>query len=72
MSTVTARVLVTGAFGQIGSELTGALRSQHGRDNVLATGRHVPEQPESARSGGPTATLDVTDASAVRRIIESH
>ena len=70
MSTVTARVLVTGAFGQIGTELTEALRSRHGSDNVLATGRHVPEQPEDTR--GPTATLDVTDASAVRRIIESH
>jgi nucleoside-diphosphate-sugar epimerase len=31
------RILVTGAVGQIGSELTMALREKYGNDNVLAT-----------------------------------
>jgi uncharacterized protein YbjT (DUF2867 family) len=31
------RILVTGAFGQIGVELTEALRRRYGRENVLAT-----------------------------------
>jgi nucleoside-diphosphate-sugar epimerase len=31
------RILVTGAMGQIGSELTLLLRETYGRDNVVAT-----------------------------------
>ena len=31
------RILVTGACGQIGTELTVALRKKHGNDNVVAT-----------------------------------
>lgn len=50
------RVLVTGAFGQIGSELVPALRALHGRENVLATGRRVPV---GAEESGPVARLDV-------------
>jgi nucleoside-diphosphate-sugar epimerase len=50
------RVLVTGAFGQIGSELVPTLRDLHGRENVLATGRRVPV---GAEESGPVATLDV-------------
>jgi nucleoside-diphosphate-sugar epimerase len=52
------RCLVTGAFGQIGTELTAALRQKHGTDNVWATGRRLP--PEAAAKG-PAAALDVTD-----------
>ncbi|MGD8341664.1 MAG: NAD-dependent epimerase/dehydratase family protein, partial [Gammaproteobacteria bacterium] len=70
MSAASTRVLVTGAFGQIGTELTPALRSRHGSDNVLATGRHVPEQPADANER--VATLDVTEPAAVRKIIESQ
>jgi nucleoside-diphosphate-sugar epimerase len=67
------RVLVTGAFGQIGTELTPALRGRHGADNVLATGRHLPGRA-SAEGGaaGPTAELDVTDAAAVEDIVTRH
>jgi len=51
------KVLVTGAFGQIGSELLPALRDLHGRDNVLATGRRLRA---GAANDGPVAKLDVT------------
>ncbi|MCJ7484883.1 MAG: NAD-dependent epimerase/dehydratase family protein, partial [Candidatus Aminicenantes bacterium] len=33
----TKRILMTGAAGQIGSELAQALRKKHGADNVLVT-----------------------------------
>jgi nucleoside-diphosphate-sugar epimerase len=66
------RVLVTGAFGQIGTELTPALREKHGRENVLATGRHVPADLAEAGADGPVAALDVTDARAVSEVIETH
>jgi nucleoside-diphosphate-sugar epimerase len=66
------RILITGAFGQIGSELTPVLRKKYGRDNVLATGRRVPEGLSDSNSNGTVAALDVTDARAVAEIVESH
>ncbi|MBS7344150.1 MAG: L-threonine 3-dehydrogenase [Caryophanon sp.] len=51
------KIIVTGALGQIGSELVGKLRSMYGEENVLATDiRKVSEQ------AGPFEILDVTDA----------
>ena len=57
------RCLVTGAFGQIGTELTRVLRRKHGSDNVWATGRRLPSDAESI---GPAAVLDVTDPAALQ------
>ena len=65
-------ILVTGAFGQIGTELTRALREQFGADNVLATGRRVPDSASSGRTNGPTASLDVTDPQAIVDVIRGH
>ena len=42
-------ILVTGAFGQIGTELTRALQKKYGADNVVAIGRRLPP-PWPARS----------------------
>ena len=36
------RILVTGASGQIGTELVPALRARYGQDNVVATGHTTP------------------------------
>jgi len=60
------RILVTGAFGQIGSELVPALRDLHGRDNVLATGRRVPV---GAERSGPVAKVDVMTRSALEETV---
>ena len=46
------RILVTGAVGQIGSELTMALREKYGNDNVLATGRKT-KPSETLLDSGP-------------------
>ena len=51
------RIMITGALGQIGSELVGKLRDTYGNDNVLATDIR-PTTDES----GPFNVLDVTDA----------
>ena len=46
------RILVTGALGQIGTELVSSLRESYGKDNVLATDIRVPDE-EAAYPEGP-------------------
>jgi nucleoside-diphosphate-sugar epimerase len=53
------RILVTGAGGQIGTELVPALRAKYGTENVVATG-HTTPLPEELKAG-PTGYVDVTD-----------
>lgn len=52
------RILVTGASGQIGTELVPALRAKCGHDNVIATG-HTTPLPEEVKEG-PIDYVDVT------------
>ncbi|MGO1057537.1 L-threonine 3-dehydrogenase [Planococcus sp. FY231025] len=51
------RIMITGALGQIGSELTEKLRGIYGVDNVLAT-----DIRQGENQNGPFSILDVTDA----------
>jgi nucleoside-diphosphate-sugar epimerase len=69
--TDSARILVTGAVGQIGSELTMALRERHGPQNVVAAGHHTPPGPE-LRDSGPFEYLDVTQRESLERVVEQH
>ncbi len=57
------RILVTGAGGQIGSELVPALRERYGADNILSTDIRTPGSETLAE--GPFQVLDATDAQAV-------
>ena len=52
------RILVTGASGQIGSELVPALREKYGPQNVVAAGRVTPLAPDVLDSG-PSTLVDV-------------
>ncbi|MFB6152860.1 MAG: NAD-dependent epimerase/dehydratase family protein, partial [Halodesulfurarchaeum sp.] len=60
-------VLVTGALGQIGSELTPALREREWADTVVASDVRRPDE-----SDGPFAVVDVTDRDDVEAAIETH
>lgn len=51
------RIMITGALGQIGSELTEKLRGIYGADNVLAT-----DIRQAEGQNGPFSILDVTDS----------
>lgn len=66
------RILVTGAAGQIGTELVQALRHDLGDDAVLATDLRDPPEVHPIRTGGPFQGLDCTDGAAVSRAVTSH
>ena len=53
-------ILVTGSGGQLGSELTLALRKIYGPDQVIASDIAIPKNLELTQSG-PFETLDVLD-----------
>lgn len=64
------RIVVTGACGQIGSELVPALRDRYGEGTVLATDIREPEP--SLREGGPFRIVDASDGAAVARAASEH
>lgn len=65
------RILVTGATGQIGTELVPALRARYGAEAVVAAG-HRTAPPPALRDGGPYTTVDVTDPAQLRAALQTH
>jgi nucleoside-diphosphate-sugar epimerase len=65
------KILVTGACGQIGSELTLALRERYGNDNVVATGRKT-QPSEALRTSGPFAFIDVTRRETLEEMVSKY
>ena len=65
------RVLVTGALGQIGTDLVQALRERHGSDSVIASDIR-DEAGHSSVEGGPFVTLDVLDTDGISRICQKE
>jgi nucleoside-diphosphate-sugar epimerase len=66
------RILVTGASGQIGTELVTMLRDRVGAENVTASDIRRPpgEGGEGGfRDDGPFVHLDCTDAGAMERVV---
>ena len=64
------KIMITGALGQIGTELVVKCRELYGNDNVLATDIREPEAG-SAIADGPFEILDVTDKNKMTEIVES-
>ncbi|MBN2049090.1 MAG: L-threonine 3-dehydrogenase [Spirochaetales bacterium] len=65
------RILITGALGQLGSELAPALRERYGVDNVIVTDIRTDSQ-SPAVLGGPFYTLDCRDGEALTRLVKKH
>ncbi len=64
------KILVTGACGQIGSELTPALRERYGSENVVATDKKPPSS--ALRDSGPCEFMDVTRRQDIKAIVEKY
>ena len=65
------RILVTGSVGQIGSELTPALRDRYGSDNVIAGG-HRTKPSKELLDGGPFEIVDCGDLNQLTEVIKKY
>lgn len=65
------KILVTGALGQIGSELVMKMRELYGAENVVATDIRKPEDSPVVTSG-PFEVLDVTDGKRMLEIAKQY
>ena len=65
------KILVTGAVGQIGSELTMALRKKYGNDKVLATGRKT-KPSETLLDSGPFEYIDIGKRETIEKVVTDY
>ncbi|MGA3191391.1 MAG: NAD-dependent epimerase/dehydratase family protein [Candidatus Bathyarchaeia archaeon] len=65
------KLLVTGATGQIGSELTVALRKKYGGDDVVAVG-HKRKPSDELVSSGPFEFVDVGEKKSLEKAVNKY
>ena len=65
------KILVTGAVGQIGSELTIALREIYNNDDVLATGRKT-KPSETLLNSGPFEFIDIVNKKSIEKVVKDY
>jgi nucleoside-diphosphate-sugar epimerase len=65
------KILVLGACGQIGSELTLELRKKYGSGSVVAVG-HKTKPSQELRESGPFEFANALDKSSVERVIKNY
>jgi nucleoside-diphosphate-sugar epimerase len=71
MSSKKQKILVTGATGQIGSELVLELRKKYGGENVVAVG-HSRKPSDKLFSSGPYESIDVSDKTSIEKAVKKH
>ena len=64
------KILIIGACGQIGTELTLKLREMHGNEHVVAS--DIREGAAELMHSGPFETLNATDEPHIREIIKKY
>ncbi|NLY85866.1 MAG: L-threonine 3-dehydrogenase [Tissierellia bacterium] len=66
------KILITGALGQIGSELTVELRRIYGANNVVASNRRIKEGHEKLIESGPFEIVDITNGKQLHEVVKKH
>ena len=70
METTAEKILVTGALGQIGTELTSKLVEIHGKENVIASG--IEKWREGNTAAGWYERIDVTNYKLLEDFIKEQ
>ena len=65
-------ILIIGATGQIGSELTMELRKRYGSDHVVAGYIRGCEPKGELKESGPSAEVDVTDGEMIANVVKQY
>ena len=65
------KILIIGSAGQIGTELTMAMRQKYGNENVIAGGRKTAPS-KTVMESGPFEICDATDKAAMISVVEKH
>jgi len=64
------RILIIGASGQIGTELTLKLRREYGKENVIAS--DLKEGSNELMTSGLFLTLDATNKESIAQVLTAH
>jgi nucleoside-diphosphate-sugar epimerase len=67
----TKNILVIGAAGQIGSELTLAMRDRYGSSHVVA-GRHIKPLCPEVQGSGPSAHIDCCRMETIAHVVRKY
>jgi len=70
IKTMHTRILIIGACGQIGTELTAALREKHGKENVVAS--DIREGNEELMQSGPFEIIDATNIEGIEKVVSTY
>lgn len=66
------KILVAGALGQIGSELTLGMRETYGADNVIASSRSKKKGLEKVTETGLFEVVDISDGERLLEVVKKH
>ncbi len=66
------KILVTGALGQIGSELIVKLRENYGNDNIIASNRRIKEEHRELIESGPFEIVDVINSRQIAEVVDKY
>jgi len=66
------KILITGATGQIGSELTLALRKKYGPNQVVAGGHPSKAASDNLKESGPFVIVECLDIESISKIVEEY